>query len=83
MIELCLDCIEGITVVNDTLRLHLRVRMGGHYGGPMSAGTMGMYKPVFDIWGETVNKAEGMESQGVRRSKHFPLFLLVAPSRCV
>jgi class 3 adenylate cyclase/PAS domain-containing protein len=70
MIKFCLDCIDGIMFVNNTLGLHLQVRIGVHYGGPMSAGTMGIYKPVFDIWGETVNKAEEMESQGVAMKVH-------------
>lgn len=72
MLRFCLDCIDAMGVVNrafpppsdDKSAKPLQVRIGIHYGGPVSAGVMGIHRPVFDIWGETVNMAEGMESSG-------------------
>ncbi|OHS95753.1 adenylate and guanylate cyclase [Tritrichomonas foetus] len=64
MVHFCLDSISGIHIVNKALKTTLRVRIGIAYGGPISAGVMGIHKPVFDIWGETVNEAQAMESSG-------------------
>ena len=70
MILFCLDSIEGIKAVNKVLNTSLRVRIGIAYGGPISAGVMGIHKPVFDIWGETVNDAQAMESSGEPMKVH-------------
>ena len=41
-----------------------RVRIGIHTG-PVVAGLIGRQRFVYDIWGETVNIASRLESQGV------------------
>jgi class 3 adenylate cyclase len=70
MLRFCLDCIDAMAIVNRAFPPPrpgddpLRVRIGIHYGGPVSAGVMGIHRPVFDIWGETVSLAEAMESSG-------------------
>ena len=64
MVNFDLDSIAGISTVNEENNTSLRVRIGIAYGGPVVAGVMGIQKPVFDIWGETVNEAQHMESSG-------------------
>lgn len=44
--------------------VHLKMRIGMHTG-PVTAGVIGVKKYVFDLWGDTVNIASRMESQGV------------------
>ena len=41
-----------------------RVRIGVHTG-PVIAGLIGRHRFVYDVWGETVNIASRLESQGV------------------
>jgi adenylate cyclase len=54
----------------DSLRLlasgsdSFRVRIGVHTG-PVIAGLIGRHRFVYDVWGETVNIASRLESQGV------------------
>ncbi|OHS95370.1 hypothetical protein TRFO_38511 [Tritrichomonas foetus] len=70
MIEFCLDLIDAIDIINQQVNSSLKVRIGVAYGGPISAGVMGMHKPVFDIWGEIVNIANAMESSGKAMHAH-------------
>ena len=77
--EMCLfgaDMISQIHVLNAKMGTTLRIRVGAALGGPISAGVMGIHKPVFDVWGETVNEAQNMESGGVPMRVHInaPLF---------
>ncbi|OHT07306.1 adenylate and guanylate cyclase [Tritrichomonas foetus] len=79
MVHFCLDSIDGIGVVNKALNTALQVRIGIAYGGPISAGVLGIHKPVFDIWGETVNEAQTMESSGMPMMVHIEkeLYIIV------
>ena len=70
MVNFCLDLIEAIGVVNEKLGTKLMVRIGVALGGPISAGVMGIHKPVFDIWGEAVNDAQNLESGGCPMKVH-------------
>lgn len=70
MICFSLDMIDAIGKVNKTIHTNLSVRIGVAYGGPISAGVMGIHKPAFDIWGEIVNDANLMESTGVPMKVH-------------
>lgn len=70
MVHFCLDLIDAIEIVNEKLGTKLMVRIGVALGGPISAGVMGIHKPVFDIWGEAVNDAQNLESGGCPMKVH-------------
>ena len=70
MVQFGMDLPKGIEIVNNELNTSLQVRVGIAYGGPISAGVMGIHKPVFDIWGEIVNEANKMESSGKAMKVH-------------
>jgi class 3 adenylate cyclase len=70
MIMCSLDLIDAISVVNKDMGTKLSVRIGVAFGGPISAGVMGIHKPVFDIWGAVVNQANAMEASGAPMKVH-------------
>ena len=47
----------------------LQLRVGVH-SGPVIGGVIGQHKFAFDIWGETVNVASRLESQGIAGRVH-------------
>jgi len=47
----------------------IKVRIGLHCG-PVIAGVIGGHKYTYDLWGDTVNTASRMESQGQREELH-------------
>ncbi|EAY09501.1 Adenylate and Guanylate cyclase catalytic domain containing protein [Trichomonas vaginalis G3] len=70
MLSFALDLVDSINEVNAKLGTKLRVRVGVAFGGPISAGLMGIRKPAFDVYGQVVNDAQAMESGGEPMKVH-------------
>ncbi len=63
VVDLGLAMIDVATQESDQVA-ELRLRVGVH-SGPVIGGVIGQRKFAFDIWGETVNIASRLESQGI------------------
>jgi class 3 adenylate cyclase len=63
VVDLGLAMIDAAAKEGDQLA-DLRLRIGVH-SGPVIGGVIGHHKFAFDIWGETVNVASRLESQGI------------------
>ncbi|MEA2780185.1 MAG: adenylate cyclase [Rhodospirillaceae bacterium] len=61
--DMALAMLESVRLTGDRLNEPLRVRIGMHTG-PVLAGIIGTHKFIYDIWGDTVNTASRLESQG-------------------
>ncbi len=61
-----LNCVRcGLEMLSATRRLPVgwQVRIGIHLG-PVMAGVVGCRQYLFDVWGDTVNTAQRIESHG-------------------
>jgi adenylate cyclase len=62
--DTALAMLEAVKRTNYDLPIQLQMRIGMHSGDVM-AGVIGTHKFIYDIWGDAVNIASRMESQGM------------------
>src|SRR5205814_2215464 len=61
--EFAFGMLDGLERINGAKAVGLRIRIGIHTG-PVVAGIIGRHKFIYDVWGDTVNVASRLESQG-------------------
>lgn len=63
-VHMAIDMMKEIDAINAALGMDIRIRIGIHCG-PVMAGVIGSRKFTYDLWGDTVNIAQRIESHGL------------------
>ena len=64
MILMAFEMIKALQAINEHSYQDFKLRVGINVG-PLVSGVIGAKKPLFDIWGDTVNLASRMDSTGI------------------
>ncbi|HEY9808601.1 MAG TPA: adenylate/guanylate cyclase domain-containing protein [Halomicronema sp.] len=64
IVEMALDMLDAVSEFKTLDGKPLSIRIGIN-SGPVVAGVIGIKKFIYDLWGDTVNTASRMESQGI------------------
>jgi len=69
MIRFAMTMMKSLQIFNHQAMQDFKLRVG-IASGPLIAGVVGAVKPQYDIWGDTVNVASRMDTNGVPGQIH-------------
>jgi class 3 adenylate cyclase/PAS domain-containing protein len=62
MAEFAIKCLKWVRKTNEITNRDLKLQIGIHCGGPIIAGILGRDKPLFDVYGDSVNMSARLET---------------------